>query len=120
MNGGWSSWSAWAQCTYVSSNSDSVDYCLCSHRKCDNPSPRNGGTDCEGVITQVRRVELSVVIVVLLKQKFYVILIYRILTNFGSIEFGMIAGRISNGIRFQRHRRQLLHQNDFIRGFRLH
>lgn len=52
IDGGFSAWSEWFKCyqhiddhRHESSNSDS---CLCRTRVCNNPSPRNGGTQCKG------------------------------------------------------------------------
>ncbi|XP_037041378.1 semaphorin-5A [Bradysia coprophila] len=57
VDGGWSAWGEWHKCSQTSGqlNDDlsSPDSCLCRTRSCDNPSPKNGGTMCEGVSIMV-------------------------------------------------------------------
>ncbi|XP_058985154.1 semaphorin-5A isoform X1 [Musca domestica] len=50
IDGAWSSWSNWYKC---SKNGNDDGDCLCRSRTCNNPSPRNGGKDCEGITTEV-------------------------------------------------------------------
>ena len=51
VDGAWGQWSSWFQCDF--SNPDrrvesSGDYCVCKKRKCDSPTPANGGSGCDG------------------------------------------------------------------------
>lgn len=57
VDGGWSAWADWHKCSQTSGqSSDDIstsDSCLCRTRSCDNPSPKNGGSVCEGVSIMV-------------------------------------------------------------------
>lgn len=58
IDGGWSAWSDWFDCSQHSDDPRTVllthqDSCLCRTRTCDNPAPRNGGTQCNGMSTSV-------------------------------------------------------------------
>lgn len=52
IDGGFSAWSEWFKCQqHVDDHrleSSNADTCLCRTRDCNNPSPRNGGTQCKG------------------------------------------------------------------------
>ncbi|XP_030569728.1 semaphorin-5A isoform X2 [Drosophila novamexicana] len=50
IDGGWSSWSPWAECQQHEQPDSS---CLCRQRNCNNPQPQHGGVACEGISTQV-------------------------------------------------------------------
>lgn len=52
VSGGWSAWSTWASCSHATYN-DTTDECLCSTRRCDNPSPSHGGDSCSGPAIKV-------------------------------------------------------------------
>lgn len=43
MNGGWSNWVAWTTCTITCGSGFQH-----KSRKCNNPPPRYGGSDCHG------------------------------------------------------------------------
>lgn len=50
IDGGWSSWSEWTICMHRLDKPEALnDQCLCQSRKCNNPSPANGGKPCEGM-----------------------------------------------------------------------
>ncbi|CAH2054373.1 unnamed protein product, partial [Iphiclides podalirius] len=58
VDGGWSSWSEWAQCMQhgtplVAYADEKPDMCMCRTRRCDNPPPSNGGQPCEGTSISV-------------------------------------------------------------------
>lgn len=44
VDGGWSVWSDWENCTHYDKN----DKCLCQMRQCNNPKPANNGRPCIG------------------------------------------------------------------------
>ena len=50
VNGGWSIWTAWSSCTASCFNGTKM-----RSRKCNNPSPQNGGNWCDGVSTHAER-----------------------------------------------------------------
>ncbi|KAH8024126.1 hypothetical protein HPB51_021747 [Rhipicephalus microplus] len=52
VDGGWSSWSQWAECDQVGKDSPG-DHCLCRSRLCNSPAPTNGGKPCEGSSLEV-------------------------------------------------------------------
>ncbi|KAH7951547.1 hypothetical protein HPB52_010294 [Rhipicephalus sanguineus] len=52
VDGGWSSWSQWAECDQVGKDSPG-DHCLCRSRQCNSPTPTNGGKPCEGSSLEV-------------------------------------------------------------------
>ncbi|XP_046600130.1 semaphorin-5B isoform X1 [Neodiprion lecontei] len=66
VDGGWSSWSAWAPCQHGTAvqmphshhghnyedTRESTDMCQCQTRECNNPPPKHGGAGCVG--TKVR------------------------------------------------------------------
>lgn len=56
IDGSFGAWSSWFKCikspetfTEDENNLSNADTCLCRTRKCDNPSPSNGGKDCNGM-----------------------------------------------------------------------
>jgi semaphorin 5 len=61
VDGSFSAWSQWFKCAKsdgdepITGNelSSSIDTCLCRTRKCDNPSPKNGGKECTGMSIMV-------------------------------------------------------------------
>lgn len=61
IDGGWGAWSTYEKCAHTSGsnsndfgeNSFNTDSCMCRTRKCDNPAPKNGGKDCEGLSIMV-------------------------------------------------------------------
>ena len=51
VDGKWSEWSSWEQCSYDNVDprvKSTSDHCQCKRRRCDSPSPAQGGTDCVG------------------------------------------------------------------------
>lgn len=50
IDGGFSAWSEWFNCNLHSDDyrHESRDSCLCKTRRCNNPTPTNGGTSCKG------------------------------------------------------------------------
>lgn len=52
IDGGFSAWSQWVKCNqYIDDryqDSNNFDTCLCRTRTCSNPTPKNGGSPCEG------------------------------------------------------------------------
>lgn len=46
IDGGWSEWNHWKPCSHVDSSEG--EECLCRKRRCDSPSPMNGGMKCQG------------------------------------------------------------------------
>ncbi|WAR04241.1 SEM5A-like protein [Mya arenaria] len=52
VNGVWSEWSLWQQCSQVGGDTTSGD-CLCRSRSCDNPAPFYGGQSCPGASVEV-------------------------------------------------------------------
>lgn len=61
VDGAFSAWSQWFKCAKsggdepITGNelSANIDTCLCRTRKCDNPAPKNGGSDCSGMSIMV-------------------------------------------------------------------
>lgn len=61
VDGGWSAWGDWSKCSKhnpdeemdVSNQDINQDSCLCRTRKCNNPSPKNGGNICKGMSISV-------------------------------------------------------------------
>ncbi|XP_022240552.1 semaphorin-5A-like isoform X1 [Limulus polyphemus] len=52
VNGGWGPWTSWFECEQI--EKDVLrDLCLCRQRKCNSPTPANGGMKCEGMDFQV-------------------------------------------------------------------
>lgn len=61
IDGAWAAWSPWKTCAQsggeesITGNelASTIDTCLCRTRKCDNPSPKNGGKECTGLSIMV-------------------------------------------------------------------
>lgn len=55
VDGGWSTWSEWHECSQQGYQTQGKlnHYCLCRTRKCDNPSPSHGGESCKGYHIEV-------------------------------------------------------------------
>lgn len=60
MDGGWSDWGPWSTCT-----ASGGPGCGPSggwkerHRECNNPVPKNGGTECEGLSTERQACDMA-------------------------------------------------------------
>ncbi|XP_013785348.1 semaphorin-5B-like [Limulus polyphemus] len=54
VDGKWSKWSAWSECNVKCGGGYQV-----RHRKCNNPSPKNGGLECIGCATQKQECNLQ-------------------------------------------------------------
>ncbi|XP_060592413.1 semaphorin-5A-like [Ruditapes philippinarum] len=52
VNGGWSDWSKWENCSQVGGDGTTGD-CKCRSRSCDNPKPYYGGQPCNGASVEV-------------------------------------------------------------------
>lgn len=54
IDGGFSAWSEWFRCNQHTDDhrheSSNLDTCLCRTRVCNNPTPKNGGSPCEGTL----------------------------------------------------------------------
>ncbi|XP_033126542.1 semaphorin-5A-like isoform X2 [Anneissia japonica] len=50
VNGGWSCWTAWGECTAKISGTEGLKQ---RYRQCTNPEPAFGGTDCVGNSTEI-------------------------------------------------------------------
>ena len=49
VNGGWGSWSEWAECT-ASCDGGTTN----RNRSCDSPPPSKGGEDCRGAAVEMK------------------------------------------------------------------
>uniref|UniRef100_A0A182ND63 Hemicentin-1 n=1 Tax=Anopheles dirus TaxID=7168 RepID=A0A182ND63_9DIPT len=53
IDGGWTAWSGWTECTEPCSYGRSLRF-----RSCSNPAPRHGGRPCEGAESEIRTCKL--------------------------------------------------------------
>ncbi|XP_055944138.1 semaphorin-5B-like [Argiope bruennichi] len=52
VDGGWSAWTSWHECSQIGHGATG-DRCKCQKRFCNNPTPANGGKECEGTSVHV-------------------------------------------------------------------
>ena len=50
INGGFSQWSEWDKCTKGCNGGEQFRY-----RQCNQPTPKNGGTDCDGKKVETKK-----------------------------------------------------------------
>jgi hypothetical protein len=64
VNGGWSDWSKWENCSQVGGDGTTGD-CKCRSRSCDNPKPYYGGQPCNGASVEVTNCTGKVLIIII-------------------------------------------------------